>query len=216
VELIIGNKNYSSWSLRAWLLLSAYELPFKETRVPLGDKDATTTLADYSKAAKVPVLYDRNAVIWDSLAICEYVSEQYLQNKGWPEDAIQRAEARSCSAEMHSGFFTIRELLPMNCRASGRRIKRTENLNKEIKRIDNMWTELRSKYDADGPWLFGEFSIADCMFAPVVMRFFTYDIKLSQSSCQYMETLRRHEKIQYWLADAIAETETIASEEVGQ
>ncbi len=196
-------------------MLSAYELPFKETRVPLGAKDATTALADYSDAAKVPVLYDRDAVIWDSLAICEYVSEQYLQNKGWPEDVMKRAEARCCSAEMHSGFFTIREMLPMNCRASKRSVESTSALDKEIRRIDNLWSELRQKYHSDGPWLFGSFSIADCMYAPIVMRFLTYDIEVSENSRAYMQSLLTHSSIQSWINDAKAETETIDSEEIG-
>ncbi len=196
-------------------MLSATELPFKETRVPLGDKDATTALVDYSAAAKVPVLYDRDATIWDSLAICEYVSEQYLNGKGWPQDPMRRAEARSCSAEMHSGFFTIRGSLPMNCRASNRHVALTPALEKEIRRIDSLWTELRGKYSADGPWLFGTFSIADCMYAPIVMRFSTYDIEVSASSAEYMQQLRAHPSIQAWLKDARAETETIESEEVG-
>jgi len=112
-------------------------------------------LKKYSPAAKVPVLLDRGALIWDSLAICEYLSEQYLDGRGWPADAMARAEARSCSAEMHSGFFVLRETLPMNCRATGRRVESSRALDREIARIDTMWQGLRERHGAAGPWLFG-------------------------------------------------------------
>ena len=161
MELIIGNKNYSSWSLRAWLLLAANDIAFTETRVPLFNENSTTGLDEYSAAAKVPVLFDRDAVIWDSLAICEYISEQYLDGRGWPADPLQRAEARSCSAEMHSSFFALRESMPMNCRAGGRKVAMNLELEKDIRRIDSMWCELREKYADNGPWLFGGFSIAE-------------------------------------------------------
>ena len=215
MKLIISNKNYSSWSLRAWLLLATNDIAFTETRVALFNENSTSGLDEYSAAAKVPVLYDRDAVIWDSLAICEYISEQYLGGRGWPNDPLQRAEARSCSAEMHSSFFELRESMPMNCRASGRKVAMTPALEKDIKRIDSMWSELREKYAGNGPWLFGEFSIADCMFAPVVMRFATYDVRVSPSSKSYMETLRAHPAVVAWMNDAAAETETIKSGEVG-
>ena len=215
MELIIGNKNYSSWSLRAWLLLAANDIAFTETRVPLFNENSTTGLDEYSAAAKVPVLFDRDTVIWDSLAICEYISEQYLDGRGWPADPLQRAEARSCSAEMHSSFFVLRESMPMNCRAVGRKVAMNSELEKDIRRIDSMWCELREKYADNGPWLFGEFSIADCMYAPVVMRFATYDVQVSPISLTYMETLRAHPAVVTWMKDAAAESETIESGEVG-
>ncbi|MFT5350640.1 MAG: glutathione S-transferase [Planctomycetota bacterium] len=215
MKLVIGNKNYSSWSLRAWFMLSAYNIPFEEIRVPLYAKDSTRSLIEYSAAAKVPVLQDNDAIIWDSLAICEYVSEQYLAGKGWPEDVMTRAEARSCSAEMHSSFFALRNLMPMNCRASNRKVDTSAELEKDIRRIDAMWSELRDKHTNIGPWLFGKFSIADCMYAPVVMRFATYNVLVSDASNDYISTLKAHSKIQTWLEQAKLETETIESEEVG-
>lgn len=215
MKLIIGNKNYSSWSLRAWFMLSAFDLSFEEIRVPLYTKDSTAGLNKYSAAAKVPVLQDNDAVIWDSLAICEYISEQYLAGRGWPADVLTRAEARSCSAEMHSSFFALRESMPMNCRAMNRKVSSSPNLEKDIRRIDSMWSDLRQRYAKNGPWLFGDFCIADCMYAPVVMRFATYNVDVSQASKDYMHSLRAHPAIQTWLQQAKAEVETIESEEVG-
>ncbi len=130
-------------------------------------------------------------------------------------DAKVRAEARSCSAEMHAGFLVLREAMPMNCRAMDRRVSISDALGKDINRIDTMWAGLREKYCGKGPWLFGDFSIADCMYAPVVMRFITYNIAVSETSSIYINNLRAHPKIQLWIEQAMAETETINCEEVG-
>jgi glutathione S-transferase len=215
MKLIIGNKNYSSWSLRAWLLLSVNDIPFDEVRVALSTKNTRSEIAKHTAAGKVPVLHDNGLVVWDSLAICEYVSEQYLGGKGWPADAKDRAQARSCAAEMHSGFFTIREKLPMNCRAVDRKVPITADIEKEITRIDSMWAGLRAKYSASGPWLFGKFSIADCMFAPMVFRFRTYNVAVSESSTDYMKNVLENPKAQLWLEQARKEVEIIESTEVG-
>jgi len=215
MKLIIGNKNYSSWSLRAWLLLAANDISFDEVRIALREENTSAEIAKHTNAGKVPVLHDKGLVIWDSLAICEYVSEQFLGGKGWPADAGHRAEARSCCAEMHSGFFVLRENMPMNCRALNRKVPITTDLQKDISRIDTLWSNLRTRYSDYGPWLFGEFSIADCMFAPVVFRFATYNVSVSESSDKYMKVLLAHPKIQLWLQEAKKEVETIDSEEVG-
>lgn len=134
-KLIIGNKNYSSWSLRAWLMLAAFEVSFEELKVNLSTAETAATIGRYSSAGKVPVLHDGELVVWDSLAICEYVSEKYLNGRGWPEDMEGRVMARSCSTEMHSGLFTLREAMPMNCRATNRRVERSPQLEKEIARV---------------------------------------------------------------------------------
>lgn len=215
MRLIIGNKNYSSWSLRAWLLLAASNIDFEEIRIALSMETSSAEISRYNKAGKVPVLHDGELVVWDSLAICEYISEGYLEGKGWPADKEARALARSCCAEMHSGFFTLRERLPMNCRAENRQVPVSADLQKEICRIDDLWSEMRTEYGGGGKWLFGEFSIADCMFAPVVFRFSTYQIPVSEESREYMQTVLSHPKIQLWLAAAREEEETIDSEEVG-
>lgn len=215
MKLIIGNKNYSSWSLRPWLLLTAFEIPFEEIRIPLYQGAWREELAKYSRADKVPVLHDRDIVIWDSLAICEYISEQYLNGRGWPANAMARAEARSCCAEMHSGFFAIRANMPMNCRATGCQVTITGDMRSEIARIDQLWSELRQKYFHDGPWLFGGFSIVDCMYAPVVFRFNTYEVNVSEINRRYMQEVLAHPKSRLWLEQAHKETEVIESSEVG-
>lgn len=215
MKLIIGNKNYSSWSLRAWLLLAAGNVPFEEVKILLSQDETRTEIERYTNAGRVPVLHDKDLVVWDSLAICEYVSEQYLSGKGWPADSQARAKARSCCAEMHSGFFALRNQMPMNCRAVNRRVPMTAELEKDIRRIDQIWTQMRNEYADLGPWLFGDFSIADCMFAPVVFRFFTYDANVSETSQQYMSTLLGHPDVQDWLGEARTEPEVIDDDEAG-
>jgi glutathione S-transferase len=216
MKLIIGNKNYSSWSLRPWLLLSAFNLPFEEVRIALDVDGYKAEIEKHSPAGKVPVLHDEELIIWDSLAICEYVSEKYLGGKGWPKDEKTRAEARSCCAEMHSSFAALRNDMPMNCRAIGRKVDISKELQQDISRIDTIWTSVTSKYGDHGPWLFGEFSIADCMFAPVVFRFNTYAPKLSQNARKYIQTMLGHSKMKLWLEQAVDESETITSAEVGK
>jgi glutathione S-transferase len=215
MKLIIGNKNYSSWSLRAWLLLAIGEIPFDEVRIALSMENTPAEIAKYTDAGMVPVLQDKDLVVWDSLAICEYISEKYLNGKGWPADAKDRAQARSYCAEMHSGFFDLREAMPMNCRAANRRVPVTAELEEDISRIDSIWTGLRTKHANDGPWLFGEFSIADCMFAPVVFRFATYNVTVSESSKNYIKNVLENPKIQLWLQQAKEEVETLEGEEAG-
>ncbi|MCZ6772787.1 MAG: glutathione S-transferase family protein [Proteobacteria bacterium] len=215
MKLFIGNKNYSSWSLRPWLLLAANNISFDEVRIPLYTEGTRSELEKYAPAGKVPVLQDEDIVVWDSLAICEYVSERYLGGKGWPADPASRAEARSCCAEMHSGFFAIRENMPMNCRARSRKVTISTESEMEISRIDDLWSGCRKKYSNYGPWLFGEFSIADCMFAPVVFRFNTYDVSVSGLSKDYMNRVFEHPQAQLWLAQSKDEIETIDIAEVG-
>lgn len=216
MRLVIGNKNYSSWSLRAWLFLAAHAIPYEEVRIPLDAPETRTQLETWTPAGRVPVLHDGGVSIWDSLAICEYVSEKYLAGAGWPADLTARAVARSCSAEMHSGFFTLREQLPMNCRATGRKVAMSEALRNDIARIDRLWCELRTRYGTEGPWLFGAFSIADCMYAPVAFRFSTYGIALSELATAYRDSLLEHGQMQDWLRQARAESEAIAYAEVGE
>ena len=215
LKLVIGNKNYSSWSLRPWLLLSHYGIPFEEIRVPLNQTDTNINLAKYSEAGKVPVLLDGDLTVWDSMAICEYISEQYLEGRGWPSSARARAEARSCCAEMHAGFPKVRSRLPMNCRAGQRRVSLDSDLTTELARVDLMWSKYRQAYSSLGPWLFGEFSIADCMFAPMASRFETYGIGLSEPATHYLRSLLSHEKLLAWIEQARSEPETIEIEEVG-
>jgi len=216
LKLVIGNKNYSSWSLRPWLLLTAHNIPFEEERIALDLPQTRGRINAFSAAGKVPVLLDGELTVWDSLAICEYVSERYLQGGGWPASPAARAEARACSAEMHSGFSEIRSRLPMNCRATGRRVEMTDPLRGEIARIEQIWAGCRQRHAATGPWLFGEFSVADCMFAPVAFRFRTYGIGLSKAAQEYMQKMLGAEAMLQWLAQAELEPETIEGEEVGR
>lgn len=215
MKLIIGNKNYSSWSLRPWLLLSYHAIPFEEIRIPLYQPDSRQKLAAYTDAGKVPVLHDGDLVVWDSLAICEYVSEKYLDGGGWPADTASRAEARACSAEMHSGFHQLRAQLPMNCRAVSRTVAINPEMEPEIERIVAIWTDLRNRHAAEGPWLFGGFSIADCMFAPVASRFQTYGVTLPGDCSAYVAHVLANEHIELWYRDAERETETLEDAEVG-
>jgi glutathione S-transferase len=216
MKLIIGNKNYSSWSLRAWLFLAVNDISFEEVKIALSTETTRSEIEKHTNAGKVPVLHDNDLVVWDSLAICEYISEQYLAGKGWPVDTKERAIARSYCAEMHSGFFILRAAMPMNCRAVNRKLPISADLQKEISRIDSIWTDLRAQNSNQGPWLFGDFSIADCMFAPVVFRFATYNVAVSEGSRKYMASVLAHPKIQLWLEQAKEELETIESEEAGR
>lgn len=214
MQLIIGNKNYSSWSLRPWLLLRHFDISFEEIRISLSNPEFETTIKQYTDAGKVPVMIDDKVTVWDSLAICEYISEQYLSGQGYPENIGARAECRSASAEMHSSFFQIREHMPMNCRAR-RDIDITEAVSSEIQRVDKLWQSLRNKYQQKGEWLFGEFSIADCMYAPMASRFYSYQPDLSIVSNKYIGSLINHPQLKIWYQQSVAETEIIQQEEVG-
>ncbi|MBF8270854.1 MAG: glutathione S-transferase family protein [Gammaproteobacteria bacterium] len=214
MKLVIGNKNYSSWSLRPWLLLRQIGIGFEEIQVSLRTEGLSERLRQYSPSGKVPVLLDRGLTIWDSLAICEYVSEQYLSGKGWPQDPGQRAEARSVSAEMHSGFTALRSEMPMNCRAR-RTVNISDAARRDIDRIEQIWSTCLDKNSGEGPWLFGGFSIADCMYAPVVLRFVTYGIHTSELNRNYLNTVAGNKHLLEWLAAAKTETEILAVNETG-
>ncbi len=215
MKLVIGNKNYSTWSLRPWLLLTAFAVPFDEIQESLAAEGIRERFLKYSASAKVPVLIDGDLTIWDSLAICEYISEQYLDGQGWPSDPTLRAEARSVTAEMHSSFTALRSEMPMNCRAL-RQIEPSAEALKDIERIDTIWTECRRKYTHLGPWLFGEFSIADCFYAPVALRFMTYGIELSPAAQHYASALLQHKKMVEWIDAAKRETEIVPADEAGK
>lgn len=212
-QLLIANKNYSSWSFRPWLLLKKLGIPFEETLVMLKSEDFGKQVQQFSPAGKVPVLVDGDVAVWDSLAIMEYVAEEYPA--AWPKDREARALARSICAEMHSGFMAIRSQLPMNCRAEGRQVAIDEGCQKDIERIQAIWTECRLRYGQSGPWLFGEFSIADAMFAPVVFRFHSYGITCHGEAGVYLNTVLEDEAVNAWRHAAMEEKATIMSYEVG-
>jgi glutathione S-transferase len=212
--LYIGNKNYSSWSLRAWLVLRESHLEFEERRILLDVETTAAELAALGAAMRVPVLEIGDERIWDSLAIAEVVAERWPEKQLWPADPVARAHARSISAEMHSGFEALRNQMPMNCRAMGRKVALTDELTADIDRIVEIWSDCYHRYD--GEWLFGEFSIADAMYAPVVLRLRTYGINLPESASHYPRRLLRSPAMQEWLAAAECEAEVIDRDEVGQ
>ncbi|MFT4574740.1 glutathione S-transferase family protein [Marinomonas primoryensis] len=215
MKLIIGNKNYSSWSLRGWLALKAFDVPFEEIKLSLFSDEFYTELAKHSPVGKVPVLVDGDLSVWDSLAICEYINETYLDGKGWPVDKSKRAVARSVVADMHSGLFGIRTEMPMNCRAR-RHVELSDQAKKEVATLDALWTKLRAENAKNGDYLFGKFSLADAFFAPVMFRFKTYGIALSAAASEYQTTMLMHPAMQEWLDDAIAETDVYAAGEIGE
>ena len=215
MKLIIGNKNYSSWSLRGWLALKAFNIPFEEIKLSLFSDEFHSELAKHSPVGKVPVLVDNDLSVWDSLAICEYINETYLDGKGWPEDKKNRAVARSVVADMHSGLFGIRNEMPMNCRAK-RRVELSDNAKKEVANLDNIWSDLRAKNAQNGDYLFGTFSLADVFFAPVIFRFSTYGITLSDAASAYYTTMLAHPDMQVWLKDSVAEVEIVSQAETGE
>ncbi len=214
MKLIIGNKNYSSWSLRPWLLLSAFHVEFTEIQESLAEEGIKERFEQYSPSGKVPVLLDKDLIVWDSLAICEYISEKYLAGKGWPKEINKRAEARAVCAEMHSSFAALRNEMPMNCRAS-RKLDLSSTAQADISQIDAIWSHYTRKNSSTGPWLFGEFSIADCFFAPVAFRFSTYGVALSEPAQKYSVSLLEHKSVVAWQNAAQSETEVIPRDEAG-
>ena len=212
LKLVIGNKNYSSWSLRPWLAMKVAGIAFTEERIPLYGPGSKEKILAFSAAGKVPCLVDGETRVWDSLAICEYLAEK---DPGlWPRDSTARAVARSVSAEMHSGFQNLRTHMSMNIRKRYPGKGRTPEVLAEIARIAGMWSECRARYGAQGPFLFGHFSIADAMYAPVVLRFRTYEVELPPGCRGYTDTILALPALQDWMAAAVTETESLAQFEM--
>ena len=215
-KLIIGNKNYSTWSLRPWLLMKEAGIEFDEHRIVLDTPKTAKEIAEFSAAGKVPILQLGDVTVWESLAIAETVAERWPEKKLWPEDFGERAHARAISAEMHSGFVHLRNCMPMNCRAMGRKVHIPDELGDDINRVIDIWSDCHKHYGDRGGWLFGDFSVADAMYAPVVMRLRTYGINLPDSAGYYPHRLLESEAMQEWLAAAECETEVIEADEKGQ
>jgi glutathione S-transferase len=214
LTLVVGNKNYSSWSLRAWIALKHLGVEFDEIVIPLDQPGTHEQMDRYGPSGRVPVLRAGALAVWDSLAICEYAAE--LAGRGWPRAAEARAVARSVAAEMHSGFSSLRALWPMNARARNRRTAIPSALAADVERIGEIWNDCRRRFGAGGPWLFGaEYTLADAMYAPVVLRFNTYGARVSDTARWYMATVLEDAALQEWLRAARAEPWTIAADEVG-
>lgn len=215
LRLIIGNKNYSSWSLRPWLAMKVAGIGFEEVRIPLYVPGAKERILEFSPAGKVPSLVDGALRLWDSLSICEYVAER--EPALWPRDPAARALARSVSAEMHSGFQGLRSQMSMNVRRRYPGRGRTPESLADIGRIVALWSDCRARYDAHaaaqvtdpGPFLFGRFSIADAMYAPVVLRFRTYEVELPPVCRAYADAVTALPALQEWIADAEGEAESL-------
>ena len=217
MKLFIGNKNYSSWSLRPWLLMKHFDLSFTEQLVSVAGRGPNDLHRGYSQNGLVPCLHIENDFqIWDTLAIAEFLAESFPAKHLWPADRLARARARSVSAEMHSGFGSLRSAMGMNVKMRFNGAALSPEVATDVARIDQVWTEARRQFGAhsDQPYLFGAFSVADAMFAPVIWRFHTYNVaqwaQLSDESRAYLAAMLAHPQMQAWERDALAETVALA------
>lgn len=215
LTLIIGNKNYSSWSLRPWLFMKHAGIEFKEKHIALYTATSREELSPYFSNFKVPALKDGDFMVWDSLSILEYIADKYPNSKGWPDDPKARAFARSVSAEMHSSFVALRSELPMNCRREITGVKLSGKAQADIERIKDLWRACRNGYGSDREWLFGQFSIADAMYAPVALRFSGYSIPLTGIESSYVQSVLSHPAVAEWVEAGTLEKEVITDNEIG-
>ncbi len=213
MKLVIGNKNYSSWSLRPWLLMRHAGIAFDEVKLSFNSPTFKKDALSYGPTGKVPVLIDGDLTVWDTLAIAEYLAEKFPEKHLWPRDAKQRAEARAICAEMHAGFVALRSQMDMNITADLAGMGWNIEVQDNIDRITAIWTGLRARHRASGPFLFGPFSVADAYYAPVVTRFNTYKPVLSEALTEYMQTMLVLPAMQEWFAAASLEHEFVAQDE---
>ncbi len=214
LTLVLGTRNYSSWSLRPWLLLRHLGLAFTERQYHFGTPEFDSEVPKLSPTRLVPVLIHGELRVWESLAICEYASE-LADGRGWPAERALRASARSVAIEIHSGFQALRAACPMNARATGRQVPMTPPLAQDLARIDAIWSGCRRDNGERGPFLFGDFSIADAMYAPVVLRVRSYGLPLSELALRYRDTMLADTHLQEWIEAACVETVVVPHEEVG-
>lgn len=212
MKLVIGNYNYSSWSMRPWLLMRHAGLEFESIRIPLFTDEAEALLEQWCPAKQVPVLHDGPLVLWDSLAICEYVADKLPDATLWPADASDRARARAMCAEMHSGFKHVRSKMPMNCRRTVNGFEPDLDTRIEINRLVQLFEDALQA--SRGPWLFGEFGVVDAMFAPIASRFHTYGVRIPTDSAAWMARVLKHPAVTDWYALAESEAEVIVAAEV--
>lgn len=216
LTLVIGNKNYSSWSLRPWLALKQAGIPFAEVRIALYTPESKQQILAWSPSGKVPALRDGDLVVWDSLAICEYLAERHPDTGLWPAQREARAVARSACAEMHSGFPELRSRMSMNLRRTFPGQGMTPEVAQDIGRIDQIWQDCRGRFGAGGDFLFGRFTVADAFYAPVVLRFQTYGVALGPVAQAYSDAVLALPALQQWVAEARAESEVIPQFELYQ
>ena len=213
LKLAIANKNYSSWSMRPWVLLTQTGIAFEEIQLKFSDAGGVPGIEAYSPARQVPVLIVDGEPVWDSLAICETVAELFPQKRLWPADARPRQIARSICAEMHAGFRSLRDAMPMNIRASQPGKGMSPAVQKDIDRIVQIWESCRARYGADGDLLFGQFTAADAYYAPVATRFSTYAVALPPAAQRYADALLALPAVREWMAQARRETEFVRADE---
>ena len=213
LTLVIGNKNYSSWSMRPWVLMKQLGIPFDEKKLRFNSTEWDAEIERWSPSRLVPVLWRGDQSVWDSLAIAETLNEWFPDKGVWPKDAAARAFARSAAAEMHSGFRDLRGNMPMNIRASHPGKGMTPEVRKNIDRIEKLWTEARTRFGAGGPFLCGAFSAVDAMYAPVVTRFVTYAVALPPVAQRYADAVLGLPSVLRWRAGALAETEFVPADE---
>ena len=215
LQLVIANKLYSSWSLRPWMVMRAFDIPFEETVIALKRSDTNERIAKVSPSGKVPVLIDGDVQVWESLAIIEYLAEKFPAKAIWPKDVKARAQARAISNEMHGGFQALRQACSMNLAKRFMTPPLTDDLNANIARVEQIWRETCSSFGQGGPYLYGAFTAADAMFAPVVTRFDTYQIPVAAETRAYMDAILRHPAFLLWKADAFKEPWRISEYEAG-
>lgn len=214
LHLIIGNKNYSSWSLRPWLAMRVGGLSFRETVILLDQTDTAQRIREHSPSGRVPVLHHGDISVWESLAIIEYVAETFPRANIWPEAKKARAMARAVASEMHSGFAALRRTCPMNLRRPKKAVTMDEATKNDIAAVQALWRSCRKEFGRDGPFLFGNFSGADAMFAPVVTRFETYDVSVDDDTREYMNAVEGLPAFQAWRKAGLEEPWRVPSDEV--
>jgi len=213
LTLVIGNKNYSSWSMRPWVLMKQLGIPFEEKKLRFHSTEWDAEIERWSPSRLVPVLWNGDQTVWDTLAIAEALHEWFPEKGVWPKDATARAFARSASSEMHSGFRDLRGAMPMNIRSSYPGKGMSPAVQANIDRIEGLWEEARARFGSGGPFLFGAFSAADAMFAPVTSRFRTYAVKLSPESQRYCDAVLAAPGVRAWVDDAVKEKEFVQDDE---
>jgi glutathione S-transferase len=213
LTLVIGNKNYSSWSMRPWVLLRQLDIPFEEVRLRFDSDEWDAGIGRWSPSGLVPVLWRGPVAVWDSLAIFETLAEWFPDRGVWPADPAARAFARSACAEMHAGFRALRAKMPMNIRGRHPGMGMSPEVRADIDRIERLWLEAKARFGSGGDFLFGAFGAADAMFAPVVMRFATYAPRVRRESAAYCEAVRGAAGVRAWIEGALLETEFVAEDE---